>query len=43
MSDKKVVECPRCGFETMKEMTACHLICSNCGQHLTCDEKSLTW
>jgi hypothetical protein len=39
---KEVIECPRCGFE-MKNMTACHMVCSNCGGHLDCSEKGLTW
>lgn len=39
---EKVVECPRCGFE-MKSMTACHMICTNCGGHMDCSEKGLTW
>jgi hypothetical protein len=39
---KEAVECPRCGFE-MKNMTACHMVCSNCGGHLDCSEKGLTW
>jgi hypothetical protein len=39
---KEVIECPRCGFE-MKNITACHMICSNCGGHLDCSEKGLTW
>lgn len=40
--DKQSVECPRCGFE-MKSMTACHMICTNCGGHMDCSEKGLTW
>lgn len=39
---KQSVECPRCGFE-MKNMTACHLRCNNCGAELTCSDKSFYW
>jgi len=40
--DKEVIDCPRCGFE-MKHMQACHMICPNCGAHMDCSEKGLTW
>ncbi|MEO9293998.1 MAG: hypothetical protein ABI347_00150 [Nitrososphaera sp.] len=39
---EKAIECPRCGFE-MKSMTACHMICTNCGSHLDCSDKSFYW
>lgn len=35
-------ECPKCGFD-MKKMTACHLICPNCGAHLDCSDKGSFW
>jgi predicted RNA-binding Zn-ribbon protein involved in translation (DUF1610 family) len=38
----EAIDCPRCGFE-MKHMQACHMICPNCGAHLDCSEKGLTW
>jgi hypothetical protein len=38
----KVINCPRCGFE-MKHLQSCHLICTNCGGHMDCSEKGLTW
>jgi Zn finger protein HypA/HybF involved in hydrogenase expression len=40
--DEEVINCLRCGFE-MKYMQACHMICPNCGAHLDCSEKGLTW
>lgn len=40
--DQQVIDCPRCGFE-MKHLQACHMICPNCGAHLDCSEKGLTW
>lgn len=28
----------KCGFD-MNKMTACHMICPNCGAHLDCSDK----
>jgi anaerobic ribonucleoside-triphosphate reductase len=39
---KEVIECPRCGFE-MKNMTACHMICPNCGANYDCSDKGGVW
>ena len=35
-------ECDKCG-EPMRKMTACHLICENCGSHLDCSDKGSVW
>jgi len=35
-------DCDRCG-EPMRKMTACHLICENCGSHLDCSDKGSVW
>jgi hypothetical protein len=37
------IECLICGFKTMKNITACHLRCSNCGSEMDCSDKGLTW
>jgi len=39
---KEVIECMRCGFE-MKNMTACHLRCPNCGSEMDCSDKGGVW
>lgn len=36
------MDCPKCDFE-MNKMTACHLICPNCGAHLDCSDKGNYW
>ena len=30
-------------YAKMKKMTACHLICPNCGAHLDCSDKGSFW
>jgi peptide subunit release factor 1 (eRF1) len=40
--DLEVIDCPRCGFE-MRHMQPCHMVCPNCGGHMDCSEKGLTW
>lgn len=35
-------DCPKCNFK-MKNMTACHMICPNCGAHLDCSDKGSVW
>lgn len=35
---KTEIECPKCN-NNMDAMTACHLICPNCGSHLDCSDK----
>jgi predicted amidophosphoribosyltransferase len=34
--------CDRCNVK-MRKMTACHLICENCGSHLDCSDKGTVW
>ena len=40
--EQEKIDCPRCGFQ-MKHMQACHMVCTNCGGHMDCSEKGLTW
>jgi|GEM_PF-4634350 len=40
--EQETIDCPRCGFQ-MKHMQACHMVCTNCGGHMDCSEKGLTW
>lgn len=39
---KTEIECPKCN-NNMDAMTACHLICPNCGSHLDCSDKGNFW
>ena len=34
--------CDRCG-NTMDNITACHLICNNCGANYDCSDKGSVW
>ena len=36
------IVCPRCET-TMNKLTACHMICPNCGAHLDCSDKGSFW
>jgi hypothetical protein len=40
--EQEVIDCPRCGFK-MKHLQPCHMMCPNCGAHMDCSEKGLTW
>jgi len=35
--------CNRCGFDTMAEMSPCHMRCTKCGMEIDCSDGGRHW